>query len=178
MEVDVPIESEHESYHCPECGSEESGFFCRFCGTLLQGEDLFLCPRCHSIVPDGEFCNQCGQGLSGLALELKQLSTAGKDFWVTSETARSFRTPEPAEASSLDSLALVDADELPDWVRELNTAAMPTDVKDRVYPALEPIPEEEPAKRNNLFMILVLVMFGILVILVVLTLIAALSSSI
>jgi hypothetical protein len=74
-------------------------------------------------------------------------------------------------------MAVVDAGELPDWVKELNTAAMPAEVKDRVYPALEPIPEDEPAPRNNLFMILVLVMFGILVVLVVLTLIAALSSS-
>jgi hypothetical protein len=176
MEVDVPIESEQQSSLCPECGSEESGFFCRSCGTLLHGEDMVLCPRCHSIVPEGEFCNQCGQGLSGLALELKQLSTAGKDFWVTSETAQSLRAPEPAETSALDSMALVDASELPDWVRELNTSTMPTDVKERVYPALEPIPEDEPAKSNNLFMILVLVMFGILVILVVLTLIAAFTS--
>jgi len=57
---------EDQNRYCPECGSQESGFFCRNCGALLSGEDNVLCPRCHHIVPDGKFCNQCGQGLSGM----------------------------------------------------------------------------------------------------------------
>ena len=52
MPEDEP-ETDGESISCPECGSKETGYFCRNCGRLLQGEDKVLCPRCHGIVPAG-----------------------------------------------------------------------------------------------------------------------------
>jgi len=72
MDPEVQAEEGEESRFCPECGAEESGYFCRTCGTLLRGEEMVLCPRCHHVVPDGDFCNLCGQTLGGIALNLRQ----------------------------------------------------------------------------------------------------------
>jgi hypothetical protein len=89
MEQETKGEMGPEQHFCPECGMEEPGHFCRNCGTLLRGEDLVLCPRCHHIVPGGDFCNRCGQHLGGIALNLRQLALAGDDFWVTAATPAS-----------------------------------------------------------------------------------------
>ncbi|MEJ2212235.1 MAG: hypothetical protein P8129_24865, partial [Anaerolineae bacterium] len=80
MEPEAEFETDEEIMFCPECGAEESGYFCRSCGTLLRGEDRILCPRCHEVVPNGDYCNQCGQTLTGFALHLRQLALAGDDF--------------------------------------------------------------------------------------------------
>ena len=87
MDPETEIEMEPEGEFCPECGAEESGYFCRSCGTLLRGQEDVLCPRCHQVVPAGDFCNRCGQNLGGIALNLRQLALAGDDFWVTAEAA-------------------------------------------------------------------------------------------
>jgi hypothetical protein len=145
---------EDQNRYCPECGSQESGYFCRNCGALLTGEDNVLCPRCHHIVPDGKFCNQCGQGLSGIGLHLRQLALAGDTFWVASgEATAAVPTPMPAETPVLEpdeSVQLAQAD-LPDWLREipaLPSAAAPPRSEEHVYPALQPI-EAAPVQRSQ-----------------------------
>jgi RNA polymerase subunit RPABC4/transcription elongation factor Spt4 len=147
---------------CPQCGAAESGFFCRNCGALLHGEDRVLCPRCHQIVPDGEYCNQCGQGLGGLALHLRQLAMAGDDFWVTSGPATPLSGPEEAVLQPDESVALA-APELPDWLEELPVEAPAAEGEPRVYPALRPIVQErESPARNNVFLIVVVVFMLVL----------------
>ncbi len=145
---------EDQNRYCPECGSQESGYFCRNCGALLTGEENVLCPRCHHIVPDGKFCNQCGQGLSGIGLHLRQLALAGDTFWVASgEPAAAVPAPMPGEAPVLEpdeSVQLAQAD-LPDWLREipaLPLAAAPARSEGHVYPALKPI-EAAPVQRSQ-----------------------------
>ena len=145
---------EDQNHYCPECGSQESGYFCRNCGALLTGEDNVLCPRCHHIVPDGKFCNQCGQGLSGIGLHLRQLALAGDTFWVASgEPTPAATTPEPVEVAELapdESIELAQAD-LPDWLRDipaLPSAAAPARSGEPIYPALKPI-ESQPVERSQ-----------------------------
>ena len=175
MEPDARMDTEPEIRTCPECGSEETGFFCRICGTLLYGEDLVLCPRCHQVVPDGEFCNQCGQGLAGIALQLKQLAMAGDSFWVTSEGATSAISSEPVDLFGPDeSVPLVEG-VLPDWLEELNAAGAPPEIEARIYPSLEPIEKGRESRRNNAFMVIVLLMFVVMIGLVILALIVALT---
>jgi hypothetical protein len=162
---------------CPQCGADETGFFCRNCGALLYGEDRVLCPRCHQIVPDGEYCNQCGQGLEGLALHLRQLAMAGDTFWVTSgPDALPDASPDTLPDTSPDTMfqpeeTLLQPDEsvplaepeLPDWLQELPVDQLPTGTEPRVYPALRPIVQErEPAPRNNTFLITVIIFMLIL----------------
>ena len=146
---------EDPNRYCPECGSQESGYFCRNCGALLSGEDNVLCPRCHHIVPDGKFCNQCGQGLSGIGLHLRQLALAGDTFWMAAgEPAPAVLAQAPAETNVLEpdeSVELAQAD-LPDWLREmpgLSSATAPARSEEHVYPALKPI-EAKPAQRPQM----------------------------
>jgi hypothetical protein len=175
MEPDVGMDTDPEIRTCPECGSEETGFFCRMCGALLYGEDLVLCPRCHQVVPDSEFCNQCGQGLAGIALQLKQLAMAGDSFWVTSEGTISDTDGEPVEMFSPDeSVPLVEG-VLPEWLEELNSAEAPPEIEARIYPSLEPIEKSQENHRNTAFMVIVLLMFVVMIGLIVLALIAALN---
>ena len=150
-----------ETITCPQCGAEEDGFFCRNCGALLRGEDYIFCPRCHQIVPPGEFCNRCGQSLGGIALRLQQLALAGDEFWVTASQPPA--PPPPAEEVAGwepdETVQLADA-ELPDWLREISPeSAPPPDVEARIYPALQPIKEEQARSGPSLVMILVLLMF-------------------
>lgn len=175
MESSVPKEPASEMHVCPECGTEETGYFCRICGALLYGEDNVLCPRCHHIVPDGEFCNQCGQSLGALALQLKQLQMAGDSFWVTSEDAAS-AIPEQVDLFSPDESVTLAAGSIPDWLEELNAVSAQPKAEERIYPALRPIQHKRTGGRSNLFMILVIVMFVIMLGLVALTVVAALIS--
>jgi len=161
---------------CPECGTEESGFFCRNCGALLRGEDYIFCPRCHQIVPPGEFCNRCGQSLGGIALRLQQLALAGDEFWVTVSQSP---TPPPAEPVAAwepdETVQLADAD-LPDWLHEISPeSAPPPDVESRIYPALQPIKEEQAGSGRNFVMILVLLMFVLMLGIAFLAIFALLS---
>jgi hypothetical protein len=118
METQAQDHTNAEDRHCPECGYEEAGHFCRNCGTLLHGDGLVLCPRCRQVVPDGDFCNQCGQGLTGLALGLRQLALAGDAFWVAEDTAMLPSSVEPSLLPPDASVELADA-QLPDWLQEV-----------------------------------------------------------
>lgn len=175
MEPETQIEMDAEYEFCPECGSKESGFFCRQCGTLIRGAERVLCPRCHQVVPDGEFCNQCGQGLGPLALQLKQLAMAGDAFWVTTEAS----PPEPTVDDAIwapDETVALAAGDLPDWLQELPTESAPKEVEAHIYPALSPIKEQARATQSNsVFMIAILLAFILMLGLVVLTLILALN---
>lgn len=155
-----------EPISCPNCGAQESGYFCRNCGALLRGKDRVLCPRCHGIVPAADFCPRCGQGLKGMALNLQQLAVAGADFWVTGSGAPPAAAPrdevgatwEPDEATPLA------APELPDWFSELPREQAPAEVQERVYPALRPLEAQPAARGQSRYLILVvLLMAAILV---------------
>ena len=180
---------EDQNRYCPECGSQENGYFCRNCGALLTGEDNVLCPRCHHIVPDGKFCNQCGQGLSGIGLRLRQLALAGDTFWVASggptlaaptpapagsvqsaqtdlpDWLRDASTPPSATAPVLEpdeSVQLAQAD-LPDWLSEIPAPLAPAKAEPRIYPALKPIePESGQASQRNFLVIIILLMLVML----------------
>ncbi|MGC9335963.1 MAG: hypothetical protein ACP5JJ_17595 [Anaerolineae bacterium] len=167
MEPGSEGEVTQESLFCPTCGAEEQGYFCRQCGTLLRGEEMVLCPRCHQIVPDGDFCNQCGQSLSGIALHLRQLALAGGDFWVTSASSVPEEPPDQEEepgAPEPDEEIVLDKADLPDWLQELPKASAPDEVKERIYPALQPVVEEERDTRQSRFLITVIVLMGLLLV--------------
>jgi hypothetical protein len=165
MERETQVEMSPEGHFCPECGMEETGHFCRNCGTLLRGEDLVLCPRCHHIVPGGGFCNRCGQHLGGIALNLRQLALAGDDFWVTTATPTSPAMPsDGAELRSVKpdaSVVLADA-ELPGWLKELPVDSAPAEVQAHVYPALTPIKEAERRTYRGTVLTLTLVVLVLL----------------
>jgi hypothetical protein len=169
MEPGTEPEVTGEGPFCPECGAEEHGYFCRQCGALLRGEDMVLCPRCHQIVPDGEFCNQCGQTLSGIALHLRQLALAGGDFWVTGGSAVSADSVEQEQEPELELLEpdedmLLEEADLPDWLQQLPAASAPDEVKERVYPSLQPIADEPKNTGQSRFLILVVVLMGLVLI--------------
>ena len=165
MERETEGEMGAERRFCPECGTEETGHFCRNCGTLLRGEDLVLCPRCHHIVPGGGFCNRCGQHLGGIALNLRQLALAGDDFWVTAATPASPTVPSGGTELSLvepdATVALAEA-ELPDWLKELPVDSAPAEVQAHVYPSLTPIQEGERGSYRGTALTLVLVLLVLL----------------
>jgi len=164
MEPEAQTGMGSRSGFCPECGAEERGFFCRQCGTLLRGEEMVLCPRCHHVVPKGEFCNQCGQGL-GSALSLRQLALAGDEFWVTAAASGpTAASPGRAELSSLqpdDSVALAEG-EVPDWLQELPAKSAPAEVQAHIYPSLRPIEEESQPVARGRFLTAVILLLGLL----------------
>ncbi len=172
MKPGAELETTDEPISCPECGAAESGYFCRNCGTLLRGEDRVLCPRCHGIVPDAQFCPRCGQGLKGMALNLQQLAMAGEDFWVTGAGAAPEATPQDGLATTWepDEATPLAAPELPDWLHDLPREKAPVEVQERIYPALRPL-ETEPARKgqSRFLMLVVLLMGAILVGLVAVT---------
>lgn len=158
-----------EGSFCPECGVDESGYFCRNCGTLLHGEEMVLCPRCRQIVPHGEFCNQCGQSLGAIALDLQQLALAGADFWVSTAALEPPSEMQDSAESTLlepdESVVLAEA-ELPIWLKELPTDSAPAETKAHIYPSLRPIeePEQPPAKGRfytPVFVFLALLLFAL-----------------
>jgi len=157
----VATDPNPQTQTCPECGTEESGYFCRNCGLLLRGEEMVLCPRCHQVVPDAEYCNQCGQSLSGLALQLQQLAKAGDAFWVTAEPGTLAAAAEPSLFPPDESVRLAEAD-LPDWLEELNAPLSPPEAQPRVYPALRPIEKERQASRTTRFFITAILLTFIL----------------
>jgi hypothetical protein len=166
MEPEAEFETDEEIMFCPECGAEESGYFCRSCGTLLRGEDRILCPRCHEVVPNGDYCNQCGQTLTGFALHLRQLALAGDDFWVTSQAPAT--EPAAAEIDSDfffedESMELEEA-ELPDWLHELPVETAPAQVRERVYPALRPMQERQATGVQSNFVIYLILLMGLLLV--------------
>jgi hypothetical protein len=158
-------EADAQKLSCPECGAEESGYFCRNCGTLLQGEDKMLCPRCHGIVPAADFCPRCGQGLKGMALNLRQLAVAGVDFWVADSEALPAAGPreEVAVAWELETTTLA-APELPDWLKELPREQAPAEVQERIHPALQPLETQPPARRQSRFLIVVILLMAAMLI--------------
>jgi DNA-directed RNA polymerase subunit RPC12/RpoP len=166
MEAQARDEMNTDDRRCPKCGFEETGYFCRNCGRLLRGDDLVLCPRCHQVVPGKDYCNQCGQGLSGLALGLRQLELAGDAFWVTGEMAVPPTTPEPSLLAPDESVELAYA-ELPDWLQELPAESAPPEVQQHVYPALRPIQIERAASQQRRFLIVVILLTGLLLLSVV-----------
>ena len=169
MDPETQSEMRPRDGFCPECGTEESGYFCRSCGTLLRGQDDVLCPRCHQVVPSGDFCNQCGQNLGGIALNLRQLALAGDDFWVTAAPAA---PSPPSEGGDLGiwepdpSVFLADA-ELPEWLHELPAESAPDAVKAHVYPSLRPMEKErEYSGQGRLFSVVILLLGVLLLALV------------
>ena len=170
MGLDAEVETSPQAQQCPECGSEESGFFCRSCGQLLRGEEMVLCPRCHQVVPDGDYCNQCGQGLGAIALQLQQLAKAGDTFWVTSGGSETSSLEESVLLEPDETLDLADA-EPPDWLQEIPAGSAPPEIEPRIYPALEPIEQAPTGSRRNLFFtVVILLMFLLLVGMVVVAL--------
>jgi hypothetical protein len=163
MATETQAETGTENLVCPECGAEEEGQFCRNCGSLLRGESMILCPRCHQVVPPGEYCNQCGQSLGGLALNLKQLAMAGDAFWVTSEATSPSPAAEPTIFEPDESVPLAEA-ELPDWLEELPIEEVPDEVGHRIYPALRPIAEQQDTGRGMNFLPIVIVFLLILLV--------------
>jgi hypothetical protein len=164
MDPEAQIETEPEGEFCPECGAEESGYFCRSCGTLLRGQEDVLCPRCHQVVPAGDYCNRCGQNLGGIALNLRQLALAGDDFWVTAAAAVPATPSGDAEVGLLEpdeSVVLADAD-LPDWLQELPTESAPSEVQAHVYPSLQPIEEEREFSRQGGLFTAMMLLLGLL----------------
>lgn len=159
-------ETNSEPIACPECGAEESGYFCRNCGTLLRGEDRVLCPRCHGIVPAADFCPRCGQGLKGMALNLQQLAVAGADFWVAGAGAPRAATPQAEMETTWqpDEATPLAAPELPDWLHELPTKQAPAEVQERIYPALRPLEVEPKAGGQSRYLILVVLLMGAILI--------------
>lgn len=183
MESDLQDELKREGPFCPECGVDESGYFCRNCGTLLRGEEMVLCPRCRQVVPHGEFCNQCGQSLEAIALDLQQLAVAGDDFWVSAGAPEQPSDlpddMEPALLEPDESVVLAEA-EVPDWLRELPTDSAPAEVKAHIYPSLRAIEEtEQPVVRQGrfltpVFLLLALLLLGLVFVVVFLLLSGAL----
>jgi hypothetical protein len=183
MASEMQDELNPEGRFCPECGMDESGYFCRNCGTLLRGEEMVLCPRCNKVVPHGDFCNQCGQSLEAIALDLQQLALAGQDFWVSAGTLEQLSVqPEGIELAQLEpdeSVVLAEA-EVPDWLKELPAESAPAEVKGHIYPSLRPIEEEveEPARQGRLmmpiFVLLALLLLGLVAVVVFLLLTGAL----
>lgn len=161
MDPEEQTEIGGQDLYCPECGSEETGYFCRSCGALLRGGEMVLCPRCHQVVPSGEFCNRCGQGLGELALSLAQLAMAGDTFWVTDATSMPVEALEPDILTPDESVALADA-ALPDWLQALPTESTPANVDLRIYPALRPIEEKGPTSGQGRFLTLAILLMGIL----------------
>lgn len=156
MDPEIQANESQEGSFCPECGSEESGYFCRGCGTLLRGEDMVLCPRCHHVVPDGEFCNVCGQTLGGIALNLRQLALAGGDFWVAATSPPSSAAGSGDQAGfAPDELLMLDKADLPDWLKELSVEEAPPQVQAHTYPSLEPIAENQ--RRQGRFVTAVMI---------------------
>jgi hypothetical protein len=179
MEPAADLERNAEETRCPECGAEESGYFCRTCGALLRGEDLVLCPRCHQIVPGGEYCNQCGQNLTGIALHLGQLALAGDDFWVTSPITPGEASPPDSEPDFLDEedLRQLESAELPDWLEELPAAAELDGARVRVYPALRPVPAGQPAAGQGRFIAVLILLVAVMLLgLVVITVLVLLQA--
>jgi hypothetical protein len=166
MEAQARDEMNADDRHCPKCGFEETGYFCRNCGLLLHSDDLVLCPRCRQVVPGEEYCNQCGQVLGDLALTLRQLALAGDAFWVTGATALSPSRPEPSLLTPDESVELAHA-ELPDWLQELPAESAPPEVQQHIYPALKPIQTERAASQQRRFLILVILLTGFLLLSVV-----------
>ncbi len=165
MESDRQHEVNPEGSFCPECGVDESGYFCRNCGTLLRGEDMVLCPRCRQIVPHGEFCNQCGQSLGVVALDLHQLAIAGNDFWVSAGASeQSSELSDGLDLASVkeDEAVILAEAELPDWLKELPADSAPADVKAHIYPSLRPIEEEEQPVRQGRLLVPVFLMLAFL----------------
>ena len=165
MEPEAQTGMGSRSGFCPECGAEERGFFCRQCGTLLRGEEMVLCPRCHHVVPKGEFCNQCGQGLGSIALSLRQLALAGDEFWVAGgSSVPAAASPGRVELSSLqpdDSVALAEG-ELPEWLQELPAKSAPAEVQAHIYPSLRPIEEDSQPTSRGRFLTAVILLLGLM----------------
>ena len=155
---------------CPECGASETGFFCRQCGTLLRGEELVLCPRCHRVVPAGDYCNQCGQSLAGIALNLRQLALAGDDFMVTSAAPTGPAAPARASTPAVyqdalemfsfapDESVALEEPELPDWLEELPKTRAPREVRERIYPALRPVDSHDAPKSQRRYAVAVVIL--------------------
>jgi hypothetical protein len=179
MEPEADLERNADETRCPECGAEESGYFCRNCGTLLRGEDLVLCPRCHQIVPGGDYCNQCGQSLGGIALDLRQLALAGGEFWVTSSaipTGSSSAESEPDFLAEEDLLQLEEA-ELPDWLQEMPAMAELDSARVRVYPALRPVPPVQGGVIQSRFLVSLILLMGLMLLgLVVITILVLIQA--
>jgi hypothetical protein len=151
---------------CPECGAQESGYFCRNCGTLLQGQDKVLCPRCHGIVPTADFCPRCGQGLKGMALSLQQLALAGADFWVADGGAPlpGATDDEVLGSWELDEGRSLATPELPDWLQELPRRKPPAEGEERVHPTLRPLEAQPAGRRGSRFVVVVVLLMGVMLI--------------
>ena len=161
MEPEVEAEIKPRDRFCPECGAEETGYFCRSCGALLRGDTRVLCPRCRQVVPAAQFCNQCGQGLGSVALTLGQLAKAGDTFWVTDAV------PEPEsglEPSVLDPDELMELDraDFPDWLEDLSIDTGLNEGQPHIYPSLEPIRRRRTSGGGGKFVGLAVLLMGLL----------------
>jgi hypothetical protein len=120
------------------------------------------------VVPASEYCGQCGQSLSGIALQLRQLAQAGDAFWVTSEVAEADHSAETSLPRREEPVRLAAAD-LPDWVHELSTDSARREDGERIYPALRPIDEwSQSSSQRGRFLTVVILLTGLLLLSLVL----------
>lgn len=160
MEPEVETEIEQQDHFCSECGAEETGYFCRSCGALLRGDTSVLCPRCRQVVPAGDFCNQCGQGLGGVALSLRQLAKAGEPFWVGDEAPAPAFILEPSVLPAGSSMDLAQA-QVPDWLHDLPVGLEPIAGQPHVYPSLEPIGQRRQGGGRGQFVMVAVLLMGL-----------------
>ena len=92
-EEPAPAEEElpADTWTCPECGQENTGNFCPFCGTKRPEE--IVCPECGTAYPpdtDYAFCPNCGTALA-------KPEAAQEPESVPVSASASEKPPEPAE---------------------------------------------------------------------------------
>ena len=86
---------------------------------------------------------------------------AGDAFWVTSGGGETSSFEESALLELDEKVALADV-EPPDWLQELPTDSVPPEIGHRIYPALEPIVEEQTSSRRNAFFAVMVLLMGLL----------------
>lgn len=166
MDPEEEGEISKENRFCPNCGTEQSGYFCRTCGALLRGQERLLCPRCHAVVAGGDFCPRCGQGLKGMALTLQQLALAGEDFWLTGSEPPLAAGSQPASTATWepDEQVVLADPEIPHWLRELPTDKAPVEVQERIYPALYPVIQQPGPRQESRFLTLAVLLMGLMLV--------------
>jgi predicted amidophosphoribosyltransferase len=91
---------------CPACGLEETGYFCRHCGTRLTDEEMVRCPHCGRVVPAGGFCNLCGREIPPDAPRPTSPGEGAPD-WLRSLGAGSYPPPKREYVQTIRATVIV-----------------------------------------------------------------------